>query len=133
MRRILLSVVLISATMPLLASASVVSQLQSEYQAAGAGPFTAAVGKTFWNSKHKNAKAGEQRDCTGCHTSNLKSTGKHVRTGKEIKPMAPSVNPARLTDAKKVNKWFKRNCKWVLGRTCTAQEKGDVLQFLSGQ
>ena len=119
--------------MPLLSSANVVSQLQSEYQAAGAGPFTAAAGKTFWNTKHKNAKVGKQRDCTGCHTKNLQSTGKHVRTGKEIKPMAPSVNPARLSDAKKVNKWFKRNCKWVLGRICTAQEKGDVLQFLSGQ
>jgi hypothetical protein len=133
MRRFKLPVVLLLTAMPLLASASVVSDLQSKYQAAGAGPFTAAAGQTFWNTKHNNAKAGKQRDCTGCHTRNLKVSGKHVKTGKVIKPMAPSVNPARLTEAKKVKKWFRRNCKWVLGRVCTAQEKGDVLQFLSAQ
>ncbi|HED12417.1 MAG TPA: DUF1924 domain-containing protein [Gammaproteobacteria bacterium] len=133
MRRIILSVVVLLAAMPVLASTSAVSQLQSKYQAAGAGPFTAAAGQAFWNTKHNNSKVGKQRDCTGCHTKNLKSMGKHVKTGKEIKPMAPSVNPERFTDAKKVKKWFRRNCKWVLGRECTAQEKGDVLQFLSIQ
>jgi len=133
MRRILVPVVMLVTATPLLASASVVSKLQSTYQAAGAGPFTAAAGQTFWNTKHNNARAGKQRDCTACHTRNLNNIGKHVKTGKEIKPMAPSVNPDRLTDVKKVKKWFKRNCKWVLGRVCTPQEKGDVLQFLSEQ
>jgi len=131
-QKIILSVVLLMSV-PVMSSANAVGQLQAKYQAAGAGPFTAAAGQKFWNTKHNNAKAGKQRNCTGCHTNNLKSIGKHVRTGKEIKPMAPSVNPERYTDAKKVRKWFKRNCKWVLGRECTAQEKGDVLQFLSMQ
>jgi hypothetical protein len=35
-----------------------------------------------------------------------------------------SVTPARYTDPAKVEKWFKRNCTEVLGRVCTAQEKG---------
>ena len=47
--------------------------------------------------------------------------------------MAPSVNPKRLTDRSKIEKWFKRNCKWTLGRECTPQEKGDILTFLLAQ
>ena len=44
--------------------------------------------------------------------------------------MAPAANPQRFSDAAKVEKWFKRNCNDVLGRACTAQEKGDVLAYL---
>lgn len=47
--------------------------------------------------------------------------------------MAASVNPKRYTKMKKINKWFKRNCKWTLGRECTNQEKGDILKYLSQQ
>ena len=47
--------------------------------------------------------------------------------------MAASVTPARYTDPAKVEKWFKRNCTEVLGRVCTAQEKGDWLTFMLGQ
>jgi hypothetical protein len=47
--------------------------------------------------------------------------------------MAPSVNPQRLTDARKIEKWFKRNCEWTWGRACTIQEKGDILRFLQQQ
>ena len=44
--------------------------------------------------------------------------------------MAASANPKRFTDAIEVEKWFKRNCGDVLGRECTAIEKGDVLAYL---
>jgi len=131
MKRIIAPVVIMLLAMPVMSSANVVGQLLGEYKAAGAGPFTAAGGQKFWNTQHNNA--GEQRDCTSCHTKDLKSSGEHATTGKTIDPMAPSVNPQRLTDITKVNKWFKRNCKWVLGRECSAQEKGDILQFLSSQ
>jgi hypothetical protein len=77
-----------------------------------------------------NAKSGTARSCASCHTRQLQQTGKHVRTGKTIEPMAPSVNPERLTDRKHVEKWLKRNCKWVLGRECTPQEKGNYLSYL---
>jgi hypothetical protein len=30
-----------------------------------------------------------------------------------------------------VEKWFKRNCSDVLGRACSAQEKGDLLAWLA--
>lgn len=45
--------------------------------------------------------------------------------------MKPAVNPERLVDAKKIEKWFLRNCKWTFGRECTAQEKGDFLTFIN--
>jgi len=36
-------------------------------------------------------------------------------------------------DAAKTEKWFLRNCKWTMGRTCTAQEKGDFLAYFQSQ
>ena len=51
-------------------------------------------------------------------------------TGKAIEPMATAANPRRFTDVAKVEKWFKRNCKDVLDRECTAREKGDVITYL---
>jgi hypothetical protein len=71
-----------------------------------------------------------ERSCASCHTSDPRNPGKHVTTGKAIKPMAPSVNARRFTDTKKIEKWFKRNCRWTLGRECNAQEKADLLSYL---
>ena len=53
-----------------------------------------------------------------------------TRAHKSIEPLAPVANRERLTDPAKVEKWFKRNCKDVLARECTAQEKADFLAFL---
>ena len=58
-------------------------------------------------------------------------SGKHAKTGKSIEPLAPAVNPQRFSNPAKVEKWFRRNCNDVLGRACTAQEKGDVLTWLT--
>ncbi len=71
--------------------------------------------------------------CTSCHTPNLKTAGKHVITDKPVEPLAPSANPERFTDPKKVEKWFKRNCKEVVGRECTAAEKADFIQYAISQ
>lgn len=91
--------------------------------------FSAQRGETFW--KHQvTASDGKQRSCTTCHGDDLTKTGKHIRTGRPIKPMAHSVNPERFTDPEKVEKWFTRNCKWTTGRACTNQEKGDILTYL---
>jgi hypothetical protein len=45
--------------------------------------------------------------------------------------MAVSATPARYTDPAKVEKWFKRNCTEVIGRECSAQEKGDWLTYMT--
>jgi hypothetical protein len=87
--------------------------------------FSAAQGATFFKQKHGNEWA-----CVSCHTDNPAANGKHAKTGKIIQPLAPSANPERFTNPAKVAKWFKRNCSDVLGRICTAQEKGDVLSYL---
>lgn len=112
------------------AQAGAVDTLLNEYKAAGAGPFSAAAGERRWTEDHKDAESGKNRNCQTCHGKDLTKKGKHAKTGKVIDPLAVSVNSERLTDVKFINKWFKRNCKWVMGRACTAQEKGDFLEYL---
>ena len=95
--------------------------------------FSADRGKEMWNKKVKADEKPFERDCNTCHGTDFTKPGKHAKTGKKIDPMAPSVNKERFTEMKKIKKWFKRNCKWVYGRECTNQEKGDFLMFLSQQ
>jgi hypothetical protein len=78
------------------------------------------------------SKVGD-RSCTSCHGTDLTKNGKHQKTGKVIKPMAMSVNPNRFQKSKKIEKWFLRNCKWTFNRTCTVQEKADILSWLATQ
>ena len=111
------------------ASANDVSeQVLKSYQEAGAGAFDAESGASMWQQKFAN-----NRSCVSCHGADISQSGKHVKTRKLIKPMALSVNSNRYQSTKKINKWFKRNCKWTLGRECTAQEKGDFLTWLMSQ
>ena len=130
MNRKYIGVTALLITLPFYAQADAVSELETKYQSQSTGSFSTTAGEELWNKTFVDVKKGDQRSCTTCHTSDLKQPGKHARTGKIIKPMAPSVNPQRLTEVKKIKKWFVRNCKWTLGRECTAQEKGDVLAFL---
>ncbi len=105
-------------------AADAVDELLARYQAEGAQSIDAARGERLWMQQHGD------RSCTSCHGKDLTKPGKHQRTGKTIEPMAPSVNPERLTDVRKIEKWFLRNCKWTLGRECSAQEKADILAWL---
>lgn len=93
--------------------------------------FSAERGAAFWTATHAGGGA-ETPSCTTCHSNDPTAEGK-TRTGKAIAPMAVSKTPARFTDAAAVEKWFGRNCKSVLGRACTAAEKGDVITYLSGK
>jgi hypothetical protein len=104
-------------------------ELFARYKYQGASNFDADRGMKNWNKEGKG-EDGEPMSCTTCHGKDLGKQGKHHKTGKIIEPMAPSVNAERLTDVKKIEKWFKRNCKDAWGRECTAQEKGDFLKFL---
>ena len=87
--------------------------------------FSAQRGEAFFKATH-----GAEWSCASCHTGNPLAPGKHAKTGKPIGPLAPAANAERFTDTATVDKWFRRNCNDVLGRACTAQEKGDVLQYL---
>ncbi len=116
------------AIQPVLAETpnQVLSSIQNEAKAApGFQGFSASRGENFFKSKH-----GKESSCISCHSDNPAAQGKHSTTGKPIQPLAPSANAERFSDPAKVEKWFKRNCNDVLGRVCTAQEKGDVLTYL---
>ena len=99
----------------------------AEARAAGSGfsGFSAQRGEAFFNATH-----GAEWSCASCHTANPLFPGKHAKTGKRIAPLAPGANAERFADNATVDKWFRRNCNDVLGRACSAQEKGDVLQYL---
>ena len=113
------------------AAAATPAEIQKAYEAearAGApgfAGFSAERGQRFFSSTH-----GNDWSCSTCHTARPTGPGRHASTGKAIAPMATAANPQRFTDAAKVEKWFRRNCKDVLGRACTAREKGDVLAYL---
>lgn len=113
--------------------ADVVGDRLQTYRSQGAGEFSAANGEALWNRKFTSKNGAAERSCASCHTANLREAGTHAVTRKPIDPMAPSVNPERLTETKFIEKWFLRNCKWTLGRECTAQEKGDVLTFIQSR
>jgi len=114
-------------------TAAPLAQLVDAYRQAGAGPFSPAAGMSAWQRKVSPGNGGQERSCSDCHGSDLTRPGRHAKTGKLIKPLAPSVNPRRLTDRRKVEKWFRRNCRWTWGRECTAQEKGDFLSYIAEQ
>ncbi len=68
--------------------------------------------------------------CASCHTDNPLATGQHVVTGKTVRPLAVAANGERFSDPAKVEKWFGRNCKEVIGRACTPAEKADFVAFM---
>ena len=114
---------------PVLTQAADIESLLEGYRSAGATTFSAARGMRLWSAT--STIDGEQRACSSCHTDDPASPGRHAKTGKPIEPMAASVNSSRFSDAAKVEKWFRRNCKWTLDRECTPQEKGDLLTWLN--
>ncbi len=127
MNKLLLTSVALAIALPLAAAANPV---QDSYRAAakqenaGFKDFSAARGQAFYSAKNGDMA------CASCHGDSPKAGGKHAKTGKEILPLAPSANAQRFTDAAKVEKWFGRNCKDVLNRACTAQEKGDFIAYV---
>jgi hypothetical protein len=125
MTRLLLLSLLSMLTVP--AAAESPQQILAAYQQQ-AGSASAARGEKFFFAKVVQPN-GEKAGCTTCHTDNPKAVGK-TRAHKTIEPLAPIANRERFTDPAKVEKWFKRNCKDVLERECTVQEKADFVAFL---
>ncbi|OIO70643.1 MAG: hypothetical protein CO186_12180 [Zetaproteobacteria bacterium CG_4_9_14_3_um_filter_49_83] len=118
---------------PAMASEQVVQSLLDQYRGAGADAFDASRGESMWQQQYLQPEEEKKVSCASCHSADLRSSGMHMRTGKIIEAMAPSVNAERLTDPEKIEKWFKRNCKWTMGRECTVQEKGDFLVFIQSK
>ena len=105
---------------------------QAAKEAPGFAGFSAERGRALYLGPHAGGK-GEVNACAVCHTANPTAVGRHHKTGRDIPPMAVSVTPKRFTDPAEVEKRFERDCPGVLGRACTAQEKGDFITYLSAQ
>ena len=101
------------------------AQQQARFNAEAGSPGQAQRGGQFFTSRH-----GGEWSCASCHGNPASVPGKHASTGKAIAPLAPAFDPQRFTDTAKVDKWFRRNCKDVLQRECSAGEKADVLAWL---
>lgn len=105
---------------------------QAKAETPGFDGFSTARGERLYQGPHSGGKA-DTPACAACHTADPRALGRHVKTGRTIEPMAVSANPRRFTDATDVEKRFGRDCPNVLGRPCTAEEKGDFISFLSGR
>lgn len=100
------------------------AQLQHWSAQAGA-PGNASQGRVFFNAQH-----GAEWSCASCHGTPPTREAEHASTGKPIAPLAPAFNARAFTNTAKTDKWFRRNCKDVLSRECSASEKADVLAYL---
>ena len=107
------------------AMAATPAELLAGYTAQAGQPANAAKGEAFFKASH-----GQEWQCTSCHGKSPTVGGRHASTDKAIEPLAPAANAKRFTDSAKVEKWFRRNCKDVLARECSAAEKADVLAWL---
>ena len=126
MNKLLLTFAALAIALPLAAAANPVQEsyrAAAKQENAGFKDFSAARGQAFYSAKTADMA------CSSCHGDSPKAGGKHIKTGKDILPLAPSANAQRFSDAAKVEKWFGRNCKDVLNRACTAQEKGDFIAY----
>lgn len=132
--RTTIACMLLAAALP--ARAETPQQLIAAYaaEAARAAPgFAPSAQRGRELYLRKFAVSAKMPNCAACHTDNPAAEGSHVITGKPIKPLAPVANPARVTSAAKLEKWFGRNCSEVVGRECSAAEKADFLQFIAGR
>lgn len=121
MRKILLLLTLMFGTATWAASPQ---EMVQQYEASS-GKASIQRGQQFFTSKH-----GREWSCASCHSAVPNKTTQHIVTGKSILPLAPAANEQRFTDSTKSEKWFKRNCKDVLARECTSQEKVDIIAWL---
>ncbi|NMM77336.1 cytochrome C [Acidovorax sp. SRB_14] len=116
----------LACTLPLAHAADTTAALQMQrWSDASGAPVSAERGRVFFTSRH-----GGEWSCASCHGNPPTAPARHASTGKAIAPLAPAFNPERFTDSAKADKWFRRNCKDVLKRECTAAEKADVLAWL---
>lgn len=125
------------AAQPLLAAEPARDAILAAYaaQAKAADPaftgFVPARGEAMYRARH--AVNPDAPSCTTCHTDDPTRFGRHVKTARAIEPVAVSANPKRFTDAEKVEERFSRDCKSIMGRVCSATEKGDYIAFMASR
>lgn len=115
--------------------------------------FSVEEGRTFYFQKYPVPILGEV-GCISCHLQDPRRSVMRHRTKipcrachviddaehadpvnakkREIDAFAPVANPRRFTDPETVENWFRVNCNFVLKRSCTAVEKGNLIAWLLG-
>ena len=137
----MLLTMLATASMQVYADAETAQKIADKYAAtakaadANYAGLSAEEGKTFFNReviqfKGDTKNPGKAIACASCHTANPADTGKHIVTGKSIKPLSPAVNAKRFSSVKNVEKKFTEHCNEVVGSDCTPQEKGNYIAYL---
>ena len=112
-------------------TAQQIAQTYAAEAAAGQAGFTPSAKRGDALFRQRFAHNDKMPACTSCHTDNPLNAGQHTITGKAIRPLAIAANPERFADPAKVEKWFGRNCKEVVGRACTPAEKADFVAWMS--
>jgi cytochrome b len=112
------------------AAPAAVQALIDGYAAAGGANFSADAGKALFQGQPYRRQC---RHAVVHHVPHDRSRRKSAtpararRSRRWPRPCRPTGSPTRPRS----RKWFGRNCNTVLGRECTAQEKGDILTYLS--
>jgi hypothetical protein len=109
------------------AQAATPADLLASYSAQAGSPGSPERGQEFFTASRRNDL---NMNCASCHGKLPTGNGRHELTEKRIAPLAPAFNPERFTDLNRTDGWFRTNCKDVLRRECSAQEKADVLAWL---
>ena len=109
------------------AHAATPAELLAGYQAQAGAPPRPERGQALFTTA---SKQGLKLSCASCHANVPTKTSTHPLSEKPIAALAPAFNPARFTDADKVERYFRLNCKEVFERDCSAAEKADVLSWL---
>ena len=109
------------------ALAATPAELLAGYVAQAGTPANAERGEKLFNT---NFGKDLGLSCASCHGAVPTKASRHAISEKRVEPLAPAFNDKRFTDRPKVEGWFRINCKDVMGRDCTAQEKADVLGWL---
>jgi hypothetical protein len=113
--------------------------------------FSAERGRAFYYAKHPIRGLGAV-SCASCHRkdpreeilahrTDILCRACHVIYDEEhpnpaeakkrlIHAFAPAANSERFRDADRVERYFETNCRLLLGRECTVQEKGDLIAWL---
>lgn len=96
------------------------------------GP-SANAGKIFFNrqiAQNKTSETSTDVSCASCHTQNPANVGKHMVTGKAIKPLSPAVNKKRFANLDKVEDKFTEHCNEVIGTDCSPEEKANFIGYV---
>jgi mono/diheme cytochrome c family protein len=111
---------------PAQAQVTTAQALLASYTAQAGGSASAERGQAFFTRRF-----GRDFDsCAACHTATPTRPGKDLVSEKTIAPLAPAAHAPRFTDKARAEYRWAQNCKDVVGRECSAQEKADVMSWL---